>query len=274
MPRQLGKTSVAKALRLSLRPLVALALRHGFKLMDVFELLKVIYVEVAREELARSGDRASASRVSVMTGVHRKDIARIAETQEPVRSAEDIVSKIIGQWNTSARYSTKAGVPRVLSAQGVDSEFAELVRSVSNDVAPYTVLYELERSGRVERSPAGLRLLVQIHVPDAKDHDSAFQMLGEDTADLVRAVEENTLLRPAMPNLHLKTEFTSIQSKHLASIREWLLVEGSKFHRRVESFLKQYDADASSLRMKKDEPTARVAFGSFSVVDVTQKQAV
>ena len=69
-----------------------------------------------------------------------------------------MISRVVAQWENDRRFLTQAGKPRVLSCDEDDSEFSELVRLVSKDLHPGTVLFELERSGIVERSKRGVRL--------------------------------------------------------------------------------------------------------------------
>lgn len=236
------------------------------KLMDLFELLKVVFVDVATEELKISGSASSASRVSVMSGVHRKDATRIMKSDQPVREPQDLISRIIGQWNSDPRFCTAKGHGRTLSSDGTDSEFAHLVRAVSADVAPYTVLYEMERSGQVERTKFGVKLSSQIFLVPKGDIEAGYTMLGEDLSDLIKAVEQNVVDNGSVRNLHLKTEFTSVDRKVVPEIRSWLLQEGSAFHKRVEQYLANYDCDIHSERKRPSQVT-RVAYASFSVID-------
>lgn len=265
-----SKRIVLAALRVALRPLVRLAMRNTFKLMDLFELLKVVFVDVATEELRSVGDAASTSRISVMSGVHRRDAARILKSSEPVRESQDLIARVIGQWSTDPKFSTKSGKPRVLTAEGMESEFAQLVQAVSVDVAPYTVLYEMERTGRCERTPHGVKLCSQLFVIPKGDIEAGYSMLGEDVSDLISAVEANVFDDTELQNLHLKTEFNNIDPKALPEIRQWLLTQGSDFHKRVEQYLASFDRDIHQTRRQVQNP-ARVSFGSFSFIDESGK---
>lgn len=263
--------SAAKALRVSLRPLVRLALRSSLQFMDLVELLKSVFLEVAAEELDREGERISVSRLSVMTGVHRKDATRLYRDRGEVRRPGDTLTRVIGHWRQSSSYATKPGQPRVLSCEGSESEFASLVREVTSDVAPYTVLNELERREMIERTPRGVRLLKSLHISSSRELTEGFQLLGSDVEDLLDAGCEN-ILAPGEPrNLHLKTQFDNIPRTKLPEIREWLLNEGSQFHVKVERYLAQFDRDIAPNH--DSSPASRVAFGSFSVSEDSKSGA-
>ncbi len=76
-------TSLLNALRHVMRPLVRLMLRKGVTYLVFADLLKEVFVEVADREF-RLGDKASTdSRISLLTGVHRKDVRRLRNTSDP-----------------------------------------------------------------------------------------------------------------------------------------------------------------------------------------------
>lgn len=229
--------------------------------------LKGVYVEVAREQLQKQGAAASASRISVMTGVHRKDVSRLLEAAPVAKASKNLAARIIGAWRNSKRFCNASGKPRVLSAEGKESEFVSLVQSVSVDLNPYTVLFELERIGAVQRVRSGVRLVSRLYNPRG-DSAAGIGLLGSDISDLMAAVEENIeRTEPnAVPNLHIKTEYDNIPETAAAEIRSWCLREGSAFHQRVRNFLSQFDRDISSKKLK-DGPSIRVAVGAFSRIE-------
>ncbi len=257
---------VLAALRVALRPLVALALRHSFKLMDFMELLKAVYLDVAERELRRNGKEPNVSKLSVMTGVHRRDATRLFRDKSDLHLPGDLVTRVIGQWKHSARFQSASGRPRSLSFEGVESDFCLLVRSVSADVAPYTVLHELERRKLIRKSRSRVALRKARFIAATGDWRAGFEMIGEDVRDLISAAEENISGRTPKKNLHLKTEFDNVPASAEAEVRAWLLAEGCRIHERVESYLAKHDRDA---KPKKSRPgkRLRVAFGSFSFVE-------
>ena len=67
-------SSLVAALIRLLRPLVKLLLYHGITYPFLADLLKSVYVEVADREFPVEGKKQTDSRVSLLTGVHRKDV--------------------------------------------------------------------------------------------------------------------------------------------------------------------------------------------------------
>ena len=72
----------AAALRL-LRPLVRILLRGGISYKTFADLVKWVYVDVAMKEFGIAGRKQSISRVSVITGLSRKEVLRVRRLSEP-----------------------------------------------------------------------------------------------------------------------------------------------------------------------------------------------
>lgn len=248
-----------------LRPLLRFCVRHSLKLHELLEMVKIAYVRAADSELRASGAEVSASRLSVMTGVHRKDVTRILRDPGNFTPQENIVAKVMVQWQHNPKFRTRAGAPRVLEAEGKESEFAELVNSVNGgDLSAYALLYEMERMGVVERRGSTVRLVWRDFTPEPTVKNG-LEMLASDTNDLYDAVEENIFHRQEIPNLHLRTVIDNVTPDAIPTIRRWLIEEGSLFHRRVRAFLAAFDRDLNPA-LRDAKGGVRVAFGTFSLV--------
>jgi Family of unknown function (DUF6502) len=60
-----------------LRPLVRLLLHHGVPYETFADLARWVYVDGAYKEFALANRKQSTSRVSVITGLNRKEVARL-----------------------------------------------------------------------------------------------------------------------------------------------------------------------------------------------------
>ena len=135
----------SRHLQAILKPIIRLCFRQSLGLHDVVEAAKVLFIKVAEEDLQKSGEKISVSRLSVITGVHRKDAERIYRQGEVEIGGTRLSGKIISQWRRDKRFLTKNNRPRVLSYLGEDSEFAKLVRTVSAELKSGTIRFDLER---------------------------------------------------------------------------------------------------------------------------------
>ncbi len=254
-----------QCLRLILKPAVCFCLRHSLKLQGIIECLKLVYLDAAREQLAKNEQRVTDSRLHVMTGVHRRDIVRFKSHPPAFDKSKSLITKVLGQWQSNERFRSKDNRPAVLSVGSEESEFNHLVRTVNTDLNPATVLFELERVHAVERVKSGAKLVVKNYIPKG-DPVSGFRVFRDDFADMLAAVEQNVLEEQELPNHHLRTEFDRIRPQAVAEIKHWFLREGHELHLRAREFLARFDQDLNPDSKFQGE-TVRVAIGSFSLVE-------
>lgn len=247
-----------------LRPLVAFLIRRGLKLQELTECLKRSLVENSLSELERNGHKVTTSRVAIMTGVHRKDIERIRKNVAPGPGRGELLTKIVGAWQSDPRFCTQARQPRILKGPRAVGEFYELVLSVAKELNPATVLFELERQGIVERSERGVKLLRSAYATPA-DFEHVVGLLGRDFEDITTAVSENLERIDNVPNLHSRTEFDQVRPENLPELRSWLIQEGHALHARVREKLGAIDQDTNP-DPKFNGKTVKVLLGTFSRV--------
>ncbi len=255
-----------KCLVLLLRPAVSFCLRHSLRLQDLIECAKVAFVERSQVELSRIGTERNVSRLSAMTGVHRRDVQRCLDT--PLSSdlaTKDPVTKVIGHWQSSKQFSTKGGRPRALSVGDNQSEFARLVEHVSKDLHPGSIQFELERVKAVEVKDGKICLHARNFAPK-EDPLALFEVAARDTDDLDRAVEENIFGENSLPHLHARTEYDNVRPEKIEELRRWLLKEGHAMHERVRKKISSFDQDINPVSSFVGKGL-RVVFGAFSYVE-------
>lgn len=256
---------LARIVRTLLVPVLAFCLRRSLRLREILELVKVTLVELSILDLKRRGEVVSASKIALMTGVHRKDVAELLKSPKPREVESDVVRKIIGQWRSDRRFTMGDGRPRALEHIGKESEFVTLVRSVHSELNPYSILFELERIGAVRAKGDRLQLLSSEYVPSGNSEER-FALVARDLDDLLRAAEENIMAPQPVPNLQLSTSYDNVSVAQLAVIRKWFMDQGAQLHERARQFLSQFDRDINPV----DDGTpsgARVVIGTFSLAE-------
>ena len=91
-PSQQIPTAVIGAIRQLLAPLARLMIRHGITMPAIIEVLKQVLVSVAEKDFPVAGKSTTDSRVSVLTGVHRKDVKRLRRETPAERDVPKTVS--------------------------------------------------------------------------------------------------------------------------------------------------------------------------------------
>lgn len=144
------------AIRKILRPAVRLMLHFQVSYPYLISLLKSVYVEVADEEFALDDRRQSDSRITLLTGVHRKDVKRLrAEESEAVLAPRtvSIGAQCIAYWLGMERFRSADRTPLPLPLKTPSTTpgqvcFDDLVESVCRqDIRPRVILNEWIRLG-------------------------------------------------------------------------------------------------------------------------------
>lgn len=233
----------------------------------IVEELKALLVEEAQRELTRSKEELTVSKLSVMTGLQRRDVQRISSSHAEPTEHLDLMTRVVGMWTTNERFS-RGSKPHALSFEGPSSDFAELVKSVSMDLNASTVLFELERLGLVKRSGPELELVWNAYQISG-DSDDAYTLLERDITYLVEAVDANITRSAPVPNLHISTQFDNVTTAEACSIREWLLKKGADLHAEAREFIGSLDKDINPTRYA-DPGGMKVCLTSFSLCELPE----
>ncbi len=141
--------SLLNVLRRILRPLARLLLAEGIPLQTAIEMLKQALVDSAEADFTLSNKAQTDSRISLMTGVHRKDVKRLREREALRKEAPPGISmgaRLVSLWLTQPPFvdenETPVALPR-LRSQGGEVSFEALAQRISKDIRPRAVLDEL-----------------------------------------------------------------------------------------------------------------------------------
>ncbi|HVN86872.1 MAG TPA: DUF6502 family protein [Candidatus Binatia bacterium] len=240
------------AIRRLLQPVARQLIAYGVTFPAFTQLMKEIYVDVAEQQFALPFKRQTDSRVALMTGLNRKEVAHLRERLAKPNSApservleDGIVTHAIGRWMAGPPYATPDGHPRQLSYESSkrhEPSFARLVQDLGIDLPVRAVLDELLRVGAAELLPSGdVVLKREAHVPLA-DAEGKFALLGSDPSELFSTIVHN-VEHPDDPRLQRKVVYDNIGADALDRLRAEASRIGEEFTRRANSLLASYDRD-------------------------------
>lgn len=183
-----------------LAPLARLLIAKGVSYQMAEELLKRVYVRAGQQQAA-PGVPLTGSRLSLITGLNRKEIRRLTSDETQTRPPESITSfasAVYTTWRTQRRWRDRNGVPRALPryAEGDERSFDELVRSITTDHRPAAVLEELLRLGVVTVGADDVVMLSADAFVIERDFEKQLFALTENLEDHARAVVANVLTSP------------------------------------------------------------------------------
>jgi hypothetical protein len=180
-----------------LAPVVRWLLRSGVSYNALADQLKPVFVEAARAELERGGVQPTGSALSVLSGVHRKDVRALTELPRAEAAAAPrgvpLASQVFTRWMTERRYRDRAGAPRALPRSGAGITFESLSRELSLDVHPRTVMDELLRLGLV-RLEGDLLVPASATFVPSRQLDELTALFSANASDHIAAAVHNLTL--------------------------------------------------------------------------------
>lgn len=184
---ELNATLVALLLPISKRMLAG-----GLGIGDFVRAAKEAYLQAAIAHLIAEGSRVSASHLSVVTGLTRKDVTLILKEIDGAPFAhqgeakEQRARRVLRGWRLDPQFCNNDGVPASLALRGDRRSFSALVKLYGGDVTPNAVLKELERLKAVSfSSSTGLRLRSATAGGKSTEHMTDLARLFPDFANTV-----------------------------------------------------------------------------------------
>ncbi|MCK8687728.1 DUF6502 family protein [Pseudomonas umsongensis] len=263
--------SLLRALRRVMRPLVRLMLRKGVTYTVFADLLKEVFVDVAEREFRLDDKVPSDSRISLLTGVHRKDVRRLRNESEASFAVlpQNITlgAQLVTAWTNSGPFCTSAGqalpLPRLASAGG-DCSFDALVAKISTDIRARVVLDEWLRLGVVRLDEHDcVHLETQAFVPQ-KGFDEKAAYLGHNLHDHASAAVHN-LSGEGQPFFERSVHYDALAPASVDTLREAVASEGMQT---LLSF-SRLAADLENLDLSTDEQRQRITIGLYFYTEPT-----
>lgn len=169
---QTPKNSLLNAFKKILRPFIGVLLRNGVSIAEFVELIKTAFVEVAANDFQVPGKKMSQSRVAIVTGLTRKEVARVIKEEHRrlygyEGSPQGRAARVLLGWHMDDDFVGPYGTPNDLpfdSKEGLS--FSDLVKRHSGDMPARAMLDELMRIGAAEETKDGLfRVLMRSYIP-------------------------------------------------------------------------------------------------------------
>ena len=163
------------AFRFLLVPLVRILLRNGISFIEISEVMKGVYARVAATDFAVPGRPMSYSRLSITTGIARRDFERVLGEEDRLRRALESnasrIANVLQGWHNDPEYMGPYGFPRDLAfarEPGGGPSFEDLVARYAADIQPQLMLEELIRVGAatIAEESGMIRVLKRTFIPE------------------------------------------------------------------------------------------------------------
>jgi hypothetical protein len=266
---------VVGAVKRLLRPLVRLLISKGMGLPTLTELLKEVYVDVATHEFTTTGKKQTDSGISILTGVHRKDVKRLRAKRDKGPRAPRSISigaQMVARWVGSAETTDRKGRPLPLPRHADSPDkpsFDALVAGISTDVRPRAVLDEWLRLG-IAHLDKDERVVLNhfAFVPQKGLEEKAFY-LGRNIHDHIAAASHN-LLGEGNPQLERSVHYSALTPDSAAKIADAAQKAGMEALLEINRMALELAAHDKG----KENATRRINFGLYFYKGATDSKSL
>ena len=270
--------ALIKAVKQLLRPVVGLLLDNGLTYTWLTRVLKRIFVEVAESEFTLEGKPQTDSRISLVSGVHRRDVNSIRnEGPDNYLPPPSIFlgPKIVAVWISEDRFLDAKGqpapLPRLSSQRdaGGPGSFEELVALVRTDVRARAILDEMTRLDVVRLDDVDRVHLQHDSFVPSKGFEEKMYFLGRNIHDHVAASRIN-VRSDAPPFLERSVYYDQLSE---SSVRDLAALS----RRRSTEILQELNSFARKLQSEDEgsgEANHRMNFGYYFYQEPDEKTGI
>jgi uncharacterized protein DUF6502 len=259
------KNILNSACRRVLKPFASMLLKCGMTWKEFSDISKSVFVEAATDEYGISGRPTNVSRVSILTGISRKEVKRqrdlISAELEPQTRKTNDATRLLSAWFQDKAYLDAESRPRILDETGDAPSFESLCLKYGGDIATPTMLKELIKTKGVERLPNGeLKVLSRYYQPAIRDDENL--LFAVDRIHDVIATMNNNVFPNDGGDLRFGgyADNESIPLDAVPEFREYMDKRGQAFLEDIDNWLTNHaSSDASPA-----EQTLRVGVSLFA----------
>ncbi len=249
------KPNVLRALARVLLPIATFLLRAGVSYKEFEALAKRAYIHSALEEFSRRNRDASSTRVSVFTGLPRREVSALKNDIEAFSSVEDSQDPWVGinrpgdvltGWFTDPGFSETPGSPNALNS---NAEFALLAKKYAPGVPVRALLSELISSGVVRYDSDGKLVPSQRYFVPKADADKLTTSLNFNLYSLASTIAHNSdPIRSEQGHIERFVGSDRIPVTYADTVRSELREMVERFSYEIDDFLARYEERNASAR--------------------------
>ncbi len=242
------KTSLSNAIYSVLKPLISLMSRECIAFGDFSSLAKQAFIHVTEQELLASGQKATTSRIAIITGLTRKEVAALRKQKVPQQEQDfhqNRAVRVISGWMGDDDFRDTRGEPKPLVLQGKTDSFEALVARHSGDIPYRAMINELIRIGAAELLEDGRVALVRaVYIPSGTE-SGKYDLLGEDVALLIETIKHN-IQHPDDPRYQRKVCYDKVPRKYVEAFKTFANRENQALIMKLNAWLAAHDMDKQS----------------------------
>lgn len=221
-----------------LRPLARVLLRNGVACGSLEELVRKAYVDEAFRMASRNHGKVTVSAVSAQTGLSRKEVKRLKETESledgALEQKYNRAIRVISGWVNDPDYLDEDGKSKTLEIDGEQASFASLVKKYSGDVTTVAMLERLDSAGCIKLLNNSVMLIKHAYVP-GEDSAEIVRIFGADTNELMSTIDHNLVCNDNDKRFQRKVSTSVLDKK---AVNEFVNLS----NQRSQALLEELDA--------------------------------
>lgn len=247
------KSTLRSSCRALLRPIASVILKCGMTWREFSELSKSVFVSVATDEFGIRGRPTNISRVSILTGISRKEVKRqrelLAEPASSVSPKTTDATRLLSGWHQDPDYIGSDGSPLALMPEGDVPSFQSLFESYGGDTPEQTLFRELLKAGSIEKDDHGRYIARRrYHMPVEMD-EGGIRFFGTNLFDHANTLCNNVTGNSKVRRLEGFAVDDQIHPEAVDEFKTYLDERGQQFLEEIDDWLSKHrlDPDESAI---------------------------
>lgn len=248
-------------------------LRCGMTWKEFSDLSKSVFVESATEEYGIKGRPTNVSRVSILTGISRKEVKRqrsLLGNEAPIAAGKTTdATRVLSGWHQDPVYLDGTSTPILLAEHGPAPSFETLCGKYGGDIAPTTLLKELLTTETVEKTKNGkLHVLRRYYQPAVRDDENLI-FASQRIKELIETMNNNVFPsenRP--PRFGGYAANDSMTPEIIPQFREFLDKRGQSFLEEIDDWLTKHAPSEES----GSNNHVRIGIGLYAIEEGSPKE--
>ncbi|MFW2150865.1 DUF6502 family protein [Acinetobacter gyllenbergii] len=192
-------------------------IHSGVGYTDFVVALKPIFYEQALLELDRIKQNKTDSAVSLLSGLHRKDVSSFRQqanqtATETPNFAISVPARVIARW-------IALDLPTQIPVSGEENSFEALVKHISTEKHPRSILFELQRLGVVVQIDQDVMLQQHSFTPDNQMQESK-ALFSANLSDHLAAGIDNFISEKPFTHLEQAVHAEKLTAQSVEALRE------------------------------------------------------
>ncbi|ENX40586.1 DUF6502 family protein [Acinetobacter courvalinii] len=192
-------------------------IHSGVGYTDFVAALKPIFYQQALAELDRIQQNKTDSAVSLLSGLHRKDVSAFRQqatqnSSEAPNFAISVPARVIARW-------IALDLPHQIPVSGETDSFEALVKHISTEKHPRSILFELQRLGVVEQQDQQVVLQQNSFTPDNQMQESK-ALFSANLTDHLAAGIDNFISEKPFTHLEQAVHAEKLTAQSVEALRQ------------------------------------------------------